>query len=184
VKGYALTRYGKILVAMLIVSFIVIPSLILVIWAVTRRATIGELHYESNGTVEVNAESSMDEPDIHDSSENESVYDDFEPSDPEDFDLAADLLIFLILPGSQASLDEDTIHAIGEFLTLHEYSDGDNIAVEIPQLSDEDMGNVTTAVLSALQENNVSINDIIFYIYQPESDSIEYEIRISFGNLV
>lgn len=188
-QGYVLTERGKLLVAMLIVLLLVLPSLIFVIWSVSKNNPDEEGNTPTgsyqNGSEAPGSDASAsaskdsygqdgDNPnsDIPQISSGSSI-------NPVLFDLDEGKMSFLFNPDKHNNLDSDTTAAIGFLLTSPKNTEDTIFAVEIPQLTDEKTAIVTTAVLNAFELNNVSVNDVIFFVYQPEPDLEDCKINIS-----
>jgi len=188
VQKYVLTGRGKLIIAMLIVFFIVLPTLLLVIWAVTRDTLPDKSHPGSNdipqsadgstifkstlGTASGSILSSLN------GDGSGPVYLDPSIAGPVHFDLDAGILTFLFTPDMQSSLDENSLSVIGAFLTSPQNNADSKIAVEIPQLPDEDTALLTKAIIDAFIILEVPLSDITFIVYQTEPDTQTFEIKM------
>jgi len=158
VRGYVLTERGKLLVAMLIVLFLILPSIIFVVYASTQNTQPEEPPTDS---------SVAQPPPIN--------------NDSASLDINAGKMTFLYAPDSQTTLDENTSSMIGQLLTSTKNTPDSKIAVEIPQLTDEETAVLTTVILNTFINHDVSLSDIVFYVYRPESDTEPFKINISFN---
>lgn len=159
-RGYVLTERGKLLVAMLIVLLLIVPSVLIVVWLSSRDNTPND-----------------DEANNPDSSQDSSASDN---RNMVSFDLSAGLMTFLFSPGSQSSIDDYTAVRIGDLLKSPHNTDTSIIAVEMPLLSDDEAAILTNAIIDAFGKNNISMSDVVFYVYHPETSSSSYEVNISF----
>jgi len=183
VKKYVLTERGKFTFAiLLIVLFLILPSLLLAVWALTTN-TSNELNQNGKDV----ASSEAVEEDTPDLSEDALDGEDDDPApvkppltDSITFDLDAGVMVFLYSPETQTTLDENTFARIGEILTSPKNTSTAKIVVEIPQLDDDNMLKLTTAVTDAFAEHGVSINDIIFLVYESDPDALTFKISITF----
>jgi len=176
VQRYSLTERGKLLVAMLVVLFIVLPSIIIIILITTRDTTrdITPPISEPPGDVQQSSvEAGGTDSDLEDL--------DSSLTGPVEYDIEAGTLTFLYTPDQQTSIDSETNSLIGQLLTSPKNTDESKIAVEIPQLPDEETSKLTTVILNAFITHNVSVNDIVFFVYPPQSGAKTYEINVSFN---
>jgi hypothetical protein len=174
-QRYIITERGKFLVAILvIVFFLLLPATIIAIWALTRGSASTELPLDTNGTYQNGSDSFSSEP---------TPVDTPDPSldDLVSFDLDAGTMTFLFTPNLQDTLDSNVDTKLGELLTSLKNTDDAKIAVEIPLLSDTDTAILTTAILNAFNKHDVPLSDIVFFVYQPDTDIQTFEISISFS---
>ena len=172
--NYVLTDRGKIAVAVLIMFFLVLPSIILVIWLMSRNTSPSEIHPDVNGIYHNN-----DNSEIHDPSF----------TGLRSFDLYAGEMSFFIDPDSPDNFNENIVSMVGELLSSHGNTAGVNtagenmtdskIAVGLPQLIDEKTSALTKSLIDLFDLFDVSVNDIMFFIYQTEPDVPGYIINIS-----
>ncbi|MCL2628360.1 MAG: hypothetical protein FWD44_06675 [Oscillospiraceae bacterium] len=156
-RNYVLTERGKFLVVTIVAFFLIVLSLVLAVLSLLREAPELPPENNQNGT------------DVTDPSSNLV-----------DFNLNAGVMTFLFSPGQQSALDENIISLIAELLNSPQNTAEAKIAVEIPQLGDENTAVITNAVIAALEALEVSINDITFFVYMIETKTEDYEINISF----
>ena len=161
-QRYILTERGKWIVAMLAVVLIVLPLSIFVVNALSHHNSQNEPYNGLN--------------DVH-QTENGTVL----PGLSDGLDVDAGVFKFLYTPGSQNTLGEDIIALIGDLLTSPKNTDDAKIAVEIPQLADEDAIMLTVAVSDAFIANDVPLSRITFYVYITEPDMESYELTIRIG---
>jgi len=191
-QRYVLTERGKFLVAILvIVFFLLLPTAIIAIWALTRDPASTDLPPDTNG-IHQNGNGSFspepppeDTPDpslnLPDDDNNESTHPDTSLNDLVAFDLEAGTMTFLFTPNQQDTLDSNIDTKLGELLTSPKNTNDAKIAVEIPQLPDTETAILTTSILNAFIRHEVSLSDIIFFVYQPDTDIQTFEINISFS---
>ena len=190
-QRYVLTERGKFLVAILvIVFFLLLPATIIAIWALTRETETTDLPPDTNGIYQNSTGSFSPEPppedtpdpllNLPDDDNNESTHPDTSLNDLVAFDLEAGTMTFLFTPNQQDTLDSNIDTKLGELLTSPKNTNDAKIAVEIPQLSDNDTAILTTAILNAFNNHNVPLNDIVFFVYRPEPDISAFEVNISF----
>jgi len=176
-QRYSLTERGKLLIAMLIVFFLIIPSIIIVVITATRNSKPDE-----SLPAEISTEHSTDStvPSPGQDNQTGSPPPDSSLEGPISFDLEAGTLTFLFTPEHQTVLDSSTNEKIGELLESPKNTSNAKIAVEIPQLPDEETAKMTTVILNAFLAHDYSINDILFFIYEPQHTTNTYEITVSF----
>ena len=187
---YVITERGKIAIAIIVMFFLIMPSLILVFWLMTRNSNSNETFTDRSGSIQSNADPADSEQasDAASGSSQESSNgnnngpESYDPSltGVKSFDFDAGIMSFLFTPDQQVAIDDNTSSMIGELLTSPKNTDDAKIAVEIPQLSDEETTVLTNAVINVLSSHDVSVNDIIFFVYQPEEDIRTFVINISF----
>ena len=176
-QRYVLTERGKILVAMLIVFLLILPSVILVAHLTNKDSA------PHNSDADGSDLNPLVTPDLTQV---------LPPADdnpgalfpalagPIEFDLEAGTMTFLYAADLQSKLDENTVSMIGELLTSPQNISGTRIAIDIPQLSDNDTNRLTSAIIDAFHKYNVPTSDIIFFVYIPNTETQIYEIKISF----
>ena len=189
-QRYVLTERGKLLIAMLIMLVLFLTSLTLVIWLFTRDSAPENTFNGSSDIPQNNISFSSSEPspDIpYDSPQVSSSGETSEPLSPDSslagpiaFDFDAGLLTFLFTPDSQTAVDEDSVSKIGELLKSPKNERGAKIAVEIPQLSDDDTALITAAIIDAFEVYNIPLSSVVFFVYQPEPNLKTFAISISF----
>ena len=163
-QRYVLTERGKLLIAILIVIFLILPSIIIVVM-VSNRDNAADLK--------------ASDPDP----ENTPGLAQYLPplTGPIAFDSEAGMMAFLFTPGSQSALDEESLSMIGELLKSPQNTTASILTVEIPLLSDEETAVVTGAVVDAFSSYEVPLSKIVFYIYHPEPNIKTYEISLKFS---
>jgi len=182
VRGYELTARGKIIIAALLVAvFTIILALAPIAWRSSRNTTPDDsLHdpvINQNDTDPTPADSEQDTETVSDGA---PVSQNGSHNDTAVIDNEAGIMTFQFTPATQTSLDESTISMIGELVTSPKYTEDSMIAVEIPQLTDEDDAvTLSTAIIEALTSFDVPLSDIVFYVYQAESGAVTFEIKIS-----
>jgi len=183
VRGYVLTERGKILVAMLVVLFLIIPSVIIFIYTSSQNTHHDESpdvsnNIHQNGTEPASSEHTSETaspPDETQALSNESS------ADSVSLDIEAGRMTFLFAPETQAAIDDNTSSMIGQLLASPKNTDDSKIAVEIPQLTDDETAKLTTIILNAFISHGIQLSDIVFFVYLPESDEAPFEIKISFS---
>ena len=172
-RGYVLTERGKILVAMLIVLLLIVPSVVLVVYSTTRNSHPAESP-ETSTDIHQNGTQTVTDDNIEPASSDTSQ------TGPVSLNIDAGEMTFLFAPDSQTVLDDNTSSMIGQLLSSPKNTNDSKIAVNIPQLPDDETAVLTTVILNAFITHNVSLSDIIFFVYQPEPDTETFEIGISF----
>ena len=191
-QRYVLTERGKFLVAILvIVFFLLLPAIILAIWAFTRDAALIESPHEANGIHQNDTDSFSPVPSpentqdpstaLPNSDNTGSTSLDQNINDLIAFDLDAGTMTFLFTPDLQDIIDTHIDTKLGELLTSPKNTNDAKIAVEIPQLLDNETTIITTAILNAFTKHEVPLSDIVFFVYQPAPDIQTFEINISFS---
>jgi len=175
VRKYELTGRGKLVIAMLIVFLIILPLVLIIIWAVTPHEAdfdepIYNINQNENGPA---SDDSLPEADLD--------FDDNDNGFSDDHSIADfDTVTVSFSPGSQTDFDEDAVLLIGEFL-LSELNAGDNgIIVEIPQLSDGEALVLTTALIDVFDGFDVALSRVVFFLYNAEHDTGMYEIILKY----
>jgi len=199
-RGYEFTERGKIIIAVLIVILIfVIPSLILAVNAwnnspppVEPTRSIApdpddipvisdrplpsgsgfnppELSETGNGE-----QGSFDPPIEHpdDESYKESEF------GPVNIDSTAGTMSFRFNPDLQNTLDADTTAMLGEFITSPRNTSGAQIAVEMPNLPEEDLSVLIAAVKGAFAVHDIDLEKLAFVNHQSGADERSFEVRL------
>ena len=184
-QGYELTGRGKVLIAVILVILVAA----LIIWGSSLITTPDEpphdtdaIHQNDTGTAQ--PESEPEPETVTGGAPSLQNGDNEEPDEPSlsdvtVFDIETGILTFQFAPDTQTTLDEGTVLLIGELLTSPQYTAASVFAVEIPHLSDEDdTARLTTAILEAFKTLDIPLGKIVFFVYQPQSDTGTFEIRI------
>ena len=188
-RGYVLTERGKLLIAMLVVIFLIVPSIIIVVYTSTRNTLPDESLNTSNGqhqgvpgtdTTEQNPEGTDETTPAVSNDNTGTVSPGSSLTGSATLDIDDGKMTFLFAPSLQTTLEDNTSSTIGQLLLSPKNTEDAKIAVEIPQLPDEDTAVLTTVILNAFITHDVSLSDIVFFVYQPESDEEPFEINISF----
>ena len=170
-QRYVLTERGKLLVAMIIVLFLILPPVILVIRSSQNDASQdAEQPKPTPDLIQYLPTPDNSKPVSSDSSYDSSIA----------MDLNEGIMTFLFSPEMQTSLDEDTTTAIGQLLTSPKNTGDAKLAVEIPQISDAETAVITSAILNVFSSHSIPLSDIIFFVYQPDEDIKTFKINISF----
>jgi len=188
-QKYALTERGRLLIAMIIMFILILPSLIIVFWLFTQNSSSNESNHSSNAVSQNNIDTT-DSESAHDTAPDSSqaaTHGDNDGSLSKDqslsglraFDIDAGVIKFLFTPDSQTALDDDTTSTIGQLLASPKITNDSKVTVEIPQLSDDKMAIITTAIIDAFNSLNVPLSEIVFFVYEPDPDIETYEIRMS-----
>ena len=199
-RGYEITERGKIIIAVLIVILLfVIPSLILAInaWnnspppvepprsvapepdeipAISDRPLPDgsgfnprELSETGNGE-----QGSFDPPIDHPDDE---PYNELEFG-PVNIDSTAGTMSFRFNPELQDTLDSDTVALMGEFITSPRNTSNAQIAVEMPNLPEEDLSVLIAAVTGAFAIHNINLEKLAFVNQESEAEERTFEIRL------
>ena len=177
-RRYSLTERGKFVVALLLIVLLLgVTVLIFVGEAFTQKeAPTDSLHnFASDEPAQEIAQAQA--PQNSDNDESTPLAPALTNTVNADFD--AGTMTFFFTPNAQTSLDENTVSVIGELLLSPKNTEDSTIVVEIPQLDDDDMAVLTTAVINAFSAHEVPLSDIVFIIYQPEPDTQTFKINIS-----
>ena len=190
-QRYVLTERGKFLIVIIaIVLFLLLPILIFAIWVLNRDAALMESPHEVNGihqngnglTPSEQVPESTPDPSLTlpngDNTGSTSL--DSSTTDLVAFDLEAGTMTFLFNPIIQDAVDSNIDAKLGELLTSPKNTNSAKIAVEIPQLPDNDTAILTAAILNAFTEHDIPLSNIVFFVYHPETDIQAFEISISF----
>jgi len=90
------------------------------------------------------------------------------------------LLSFRFSPDIQSTLDDRTVTMLGEFVRSPKNTDDSIIAVEIPQLPDEDANKLYFALISAFSDLGVA-EQRLAYISQPSEIALgSFEVHLSY----
>jgi len=172
VQRYVLTERGKLLVATLIVLFLILPPVIILSIRTTSGDGVsdGAAPKATPDLVQHIPPIEDDKPTTNNPSLNGTVT----------VDLDSGNMVFMFTPQTQTALDSDTTSLIGQLLTSPKNTAGSKIAVEIPQLPDDEAVILTTAIINALSTHGVLLSDIIFFIYQPDAGIKTFKVNISF----
>ena len=171
-QRYVLTERGKLLVATLIVLVLILPPVIIL----GIRTSSGD--DASDGAAPKTTPDLIQHiPPIGD---NEPTTGDPSLNGTATIDLDSGNMTFMFTPETQTFLDGDSISMIGQLLTSPKNTAGSKMAVEIPQLPDDEAVILTTAIINALSTHGVLLSDIIFLIYQPDAGIKTFKINISF----
>jgi len=164
---------------MLAVLFLILPSIIIFVLTSQRNLPAENRNNESGGIHQNGTGSASTEP-----APVTAPYGAQAPPDNNSgsasLDVSTGKMTFPFSPESQNSLDDSTIAMIGQFLTSPQNTSESKIAVEIPQLTDEETASMTTVILNAFVKNDVSLSDIVFFVYPPEPGAKTFDINISF----
>jgi len=191
VRRYVLTERGRFLIALLVIFFFTLLSIILIFWTSARNAQPIVIYNDSNdirqsssdpASSEPASDTAPDEMPTSSSGDNNTAA----PLDPTlagltAFDFNAGVITFLYTPDLQADIDDNTVSVIGTLLASPQNADDSKIAVEIPLLPDDDTAALTAAIIRVFNTYEVSISDIVFFVYQPEPDVNTFEITMSFS---
>lgn len=88
--------------------------------------------------------------------------------------------MFLFSPDRQIAIDDLSFSMIGDLVVSPLNTRNTKFAVELPQASDADTAIMTSAIIDAFTEHGVSITNITFLVYQPETAIRTFLINISF----
>ena len=180
-QNYILTERGKLLVAAIITFFLILPSLILVIWVLPRVSSSNESKHGSNEGHHNG--SSLSDPDSPQGSpgNNANGSDTPDPSltGMRSFDFDEGIMTFLYTPELQNALDDNITFMIGELITSPKKTDETKFSVEIPQLPDGETATLTTAIINAFNSHGIKIGDIVFYVYPLIPGEQTFEIKMS-----
>ena len=164
-QRYVLTERGKLLIAMIIVLFLVLPPLILVIRSSQADKTPDADQPKSTPDLT----QYLPTPDI-----NKPVSSDSSSDSLITMDLNEGIMTFLFSPELQNTLDEKTSSAVGRLLTSPKNTNEAKLAVEIPQLPDEETAILTSAIINTFNTFNIPLGDIIISSESVRRQAAEY----------
>jgi len=172
VQRYVLTERGKLLVATLIVLLLILPPVIIISirTASGEEKPDGSLPKTTPDLVQYIPPIENDNPSAIGPSINENAT----------IDIDSGNMTFMFTPESQITLDGNVISMIGQLLTSSKNNNDSKMAIEIPQLPDDETAILTTAIINALSTYDIPLSDIIFFVYQPDSGIKTFKINISF----
>ena len=186
-RGYELTGRGKFLITVVLLIIMALP---LFVWGSLRNTKPDDSLHNQSDTHQTEADPtpSGSEQGPETASNGEQGSQNGSNSDPDDpsttnqavFDIDAGVLTFQFTPASQTTFDYSTLSMIGELVASPMYTADTVFAVEIPHLPDEDDAvTLTTAIIEAFTSLDVPLGDIVFFVYQAESDAVTFDIKIS-----
>jgi len=195
-RGYDLTERGKIIIAIILVALIfVLPAVVLALnaWSNANPPPDGpsqtvvpeEPPPEISNTPLPNG-SGFNPQDPPDSSSGEQGSFD-PPTDPVvdipkfgpvSINSTAGNMIFRFAPGLQDALDAETLSMIGEFIKSPKNTSNARIAVEMPQLHEDDISKIITAVSNAFASLGIALEKLAFATYHSESEDGSYEVKL------
>lgn len=182
-RGYELTGRGKFLIAvLLVVVLLIILALSPISWGSLRNTTPDNSLNNPGGIPQndTNPIPADSEQDPEADSEETQASQNGSHSDSAVIDIDAGVMTFLYTPATQKALNDSTLSMIGELVKSPKYTDDSVIAIEIPHLPDEDDAvTLTTAIIEAFTSLEVPLSDVVFFVYQTESDAGSFEIKIS-----
>ena len=89
-------------------------------------------------------------------------------------------MLFMFSPSLQEALDDDTVTMLSDFLSSPKNTDDSQIQVEMPNLAEDDMDLLLSAVAKAFSTYNVKVNDIVYVTNQTEVADSNFEVKLSF----
>ena len=209
-RGYELTDRGKVIIAVLLVILIfVIPATILAVraWAISTpppedpRQSAEPLPLPaddtppeiSNGPLPNGSgfnpldPSDQDPPqNCDDESDLSDPPQDLPSSQPEygqaELNLAEGTMIFVFAPDVHDSLDDTTVSMLGEFLTSPKNTHKTKVAVEMPNLSEEDTAALISALADAFAQHGVTQEKLVYLKHQTEPSERSFEVILSYYN--
>ena len=171
-QRYVLTDRGKLLIAMLIILFIILMSVIIIGQSLMRFKSSNESIDGSNDIHQNKTDPVSPEPDLENATDEEQA--------PQNNGIDIETMSFRFSPGLQTDLDDETVTKLGQFLMSSKNTKDSKISVEIPLLADDDTAVITTAIINAFNIYEVPLSDIVFFVYQPEPATETFEINMSF----
>jgi len=207
-RGYELTDRGKVVIAVILVIIIfVIPATILAIraWAVSTpppedpRQSAEPLPLPADDTPPEIEDRPLPngsgfnplDPSNHDPSQTDSDETDLSdpPQDPPlsqpehgqaELNLAEGTMMFVFAPDIQDSLDDSTVSMLGKFLTSPHNTSNAKIAVEMPNLSEEDTSVLISALADAFSQHGVTQEKLVYAKNQTEPVERSFEVNLSY----
>jgi len=89
-------------------------------------------------------------------------------------------MTFRFSPDLQDALDSGTLTMLEDFVSLPANTVDSQVMVEIPQLPEEDISLMISAITDAFADNGISLENLAFLTYSTDTDEQSYEIRLSF----
>ena len=197
-KGYGLTERGKIMIAIVLVTLIfVLPAIVLAVKAwnssmpppekpsqtVTPQESPPEI---SDGPLPNGSGFNPHDPPENGNKEQGSfdppVDPVYEPPKygPISINSTAGTMLFRFSPEIQDAVDEETLAMIGTFLKSPKNTSNARIAVEMPQLSEDETSKLITAVTEAFVSHGVALEKLAFATYQSDSSNGSHEVKLLF----
>ena len=181
-RGYELTERGKLLISFILIAFLlIILALTLIAWSLSRNTTTNDLFNNPGTSKQDEIEDLTPEQvtDVTTSDEDNSLQGDI-IIEPAFFDADTGILTLQFIPATQISLDDSALSLLSELVSSPQYTDDSVFTVEIPHLPDEDEAvTLTTAIVGAFTSLDVPLKDIVFFVYQAESNNGKFDVRIS-----
>ena len=194
--SYEVTERGKIIIAILIVLIIfVIPAIVLAVNAWNNSPPIDDPPHSTapepdNSSISdrpLPDGSGFNPPDPPESSNGEQgsfdpIGDGPEVSEfgPVGFSRSAGTMSFKFHPDLQNTLDSDTLVMIGEFITSPKNTADSMIAVEMPQISGDELSKLTKAIIDAFATHDVPLEKLDFTNSLSNSNERSIEVRLHF----
>jgi len=203
--SYELTERGKIIIAVIIVLLLlVVPSIVLAVnaWSNTApppeeppRTSIPEQD-ETPAIIEPlpdgsgfdptpPPETNGEDPDYIEPIPDPEKEPDEDPDEEPEFglmsvDRSAGTMQFTFSPDQQASLDTETLSAIGEFVASPRNRSNTQIVVEIPHLSNEDSPVFISALTEAFAQHGISQDKLTYVPYGSTAYERVFEVKLSY----
>ncbi|MDR2571709.1 MAG: hypothetical protein LBD23_15640 [Oscillospiraceae bacterium] len=197
--NYELTERGKIIIAIvLVLLLLVLPSVVLAVKAWNSTPLPDDL---PNSTVSDPEDTPEDPngplPNGSGFDPNDDPQDDNgkkEPPDPTPdptddppdvnpiiFDRAEGTVEFVFSPDLHESLDSDTVKILGDFIRSPKNVRGAQIAIEIPQLPEDELAIILSAITDAFAQHGISQELLAFITYPSQTlDVRSIDVKLSF----
>ena len=206
-RGYELTDRGKVVIAVILVILIfVIPATILAVraWASSTpppedpRQTAEPIPLPADAPPEISngplpngsgfnpLDPSNQDPsqDINDETDLPDPPQDPPLSEPEhrpaELNLAEGTMLFIFAPDEQDTLDDQVASMLGEFLTSPHNTLKAKIAVEMPNISEEDTSALISALSDAFAQHGVTQEKLVYAKNQTEPVERFFEVKLSY----
>jgi len=122
------------------------------------------------------SQDSNDDPDLSDPPE------DPPPAEPEkvqaELDLAEGTMMFVFSPDEQDALDDQVASMLGEFLTSPHNTLKAKVAVEMPNLSEEDTSILISALSDAFAQHGITQEKLVYMKNQAEPSERSFEVKL------
>jgi len=99
---------------------------------------------------------------------------------PVGLNLTEGTMQFIFSTSLQETLDDDTVTMLSDFLKSPKNTADAQVQVEMPNLTDDDVSILMSAVTKAFLTYNVSANDIVFVKNQNKVTEGSFEVKLSF----
>jgi len=201
-QNYELTERGKIIIAVIIAVLLLVLSVaILAVWNSSPPAEDPPQAYapepepeesptisdrplpDGSGLDPLEPEGDVDdEPGVSEPPEETQPETPAEPLEigPISLDRQEGVMYFAFSPELQDSLDDDTVAMLGEFISSPKNTGNIQIAIEMPNLPDDERATLVKALSDALAQHSNKQYDFVYITYRSGAENRTFEVRLSF----